>query len=299
MVRGGDGPVRFVAGILGVLLLASYLGALHPVGDSLAVIRVPLALLTALAVIWTVWPPVLRWPVALGLLGLVAWHLLARVPTGAASDHDFTLYQQNLLFDRKDAGAFLEAIAKRAPDFVTLQEVSDANLSILVALAKSHPHQHHCPLNPWVGEAVLSRHPKVPGSEFCSDPDGLAGMQVETPFGPIWLVSVHLRWPWPHGQAAQVDGVLPFLDALEGHVILAGDFNAVAWSHTLRRMARASGTERIGPHLHSFARLPVPVHIGIDHVLTTPTYAQEVRRTPLLGSDHYGLFARLTRPRHD
>jgi endonuclease/exonuclease/phosphatase (EEP) superfamily protein YafD len=290
--------LRSLSILSGLVLLASFLGGLHPAGDSLAVFRVPLLVATALLLIWTDWPKWVRWPLAGGLIAVLGWHVAMRLDRDTP-EQDVTLYQQNLLFDRSETEAFRSQLTALSPDFITLQEVSKANLPFYESLWEAYPAHHHCPVTIWLGEAVLSRHPMVPGTAFCSEPDGLAGMQVETPRGRVWLVSVHLRWPYPHTQAQQVDGLLPYLERLEGPVIMAGDFNAVAWSHTLRRMGRASGTKRVGRHIHSFARLPAPIHLGIDHVLTTPPpegAQQSVSRMPLLGSDHHGIFARLALP---
>ncbi|MEY8837495.1 endonuclease/exonuclease/phosphatase family protein, partial [Cribrihabitans sp. XS_ASV171] len=147
-----------------------------------------------------------------------------------------------------------------------------------------------CPFAAVGGVAVLSRFPKVPGSETCVAMQGLAAMRVETPLGKVTLASIHLHWPWPHGQAAQVDRLLPVLEALPRPVILAGDFNAVGWSHSVARIARATGNERIGPHAGSFVLPHVPYPVTIDHVLA-PGGAAEVM--PRLGSDHFGVLARV------
>lgn len=286
--------VQIVA-VLGLLLvLAGFGGALHPLGDSLAVFRLGLVVGTVLAVIWTPWSKALRWPLALAGIGLVAYHLHARQPE-TLGPGDVTLYQQNLLSNRAQDEAFLAQVAKDAPDVLTLQEVSQRNRALLAGLSEAYPHQHICPLGDHLGEAVLSRWPVVADTAFCTDRDGLAGMLVEAPQGRFWLVSVHLSWPFPQDQAGQVGQLMDRLQQLGDSlypVVMAGDFNAVAWSWTLRRMARASGTQRIGPQLHSFTGMPVPMHLGIDHVLTTSGRGSVVQMPPL-GSDHHGLLARI------
>ncbi len=282
----------------GAALAASWGGALHPLGDSLAVIRVPLAVVFALAVIWAAWPRRVRWPLAgLALWAIGAIALPRMIPLGTVSDHDLSLYQQNLLYNRRDDAAWLDSVARHDPDVITLQEVSGRNLALLDSLAAAYPTQVACPFRAVGGVAVLSRLPAVPGTAICAGGDGLAAVQVETAFGPVWLVSLHLHWPWPYGQPEQVARLLPVLQGLEGHVILAGDFNAVAWSHTLRRIEAASGTTRIGPWAPTFHTPPYGIPLEIDHVLTGPAHAQEVVVLPKHGSDHNGVLALLTRPR--
>ncbi len=306
MCRSDDGKVsaltvlvKAVAILAGLAVLVGFAGKWHPIGDSLAVFRVEFTVTCALATIWSDGSRLIRWGITVLCLGLFTTHVVKSVQWGT-SDFDFTLYQQNLLFNRSDDGAgVLEVVRQRLPDFVTFQEVSVTNRPILDALRPDYPSQHLCPLGDALGEAVLSRHPKIEGSGFCSARDGLAGMQVETPFGPVWVVSVHLSWPWPKGQADHVKQVLPYLKTLDGPIVMAGDFNAVAWSYTLRQVQSASGTKRVGPYRASFHLPVIGLPIGIDHVLTTPGYAQTVSRLDKNGSDHHGLWAELSRPSHD
>ena len=281
--------VIFVAAVLGAALAGGFLGALHPLGDSLAVFRVPLAVLFGLVVIWTRWPRALRWPLAglvLVLLGWNAW--MAWKPQAAGA---LVLYQQNLLRTRTETATWLDAVRASNADVVTLQEVSLENRPLLEALRDRYPHQQYCPFETTFGEAVLSRLPVEAGSGWCSQPDGVAGLRVLTDEGPVWILSLHLNWPWPHGQAPQVEALLPALEALQGPVIAAGDFNAVAWSHTVRLVGRAVGSQRIGRQRATFDLLWIGLPVGIDHVLGPAGGAVAV--LPKLGSDHHGVLGRL------
>ncbi|CUH80052.1 endonuclease/exonuclease/phosphatase family protein [Tropicibacter naphthalenivorans] len=272
-----------LAVVLGALVAASYGGAWHPVGDSLAVFRREFVIGFALALIWTGWPAWVRWPLAglaVAWLGAFVW--ASRPDTPGAG---YVLYQQNLLHNRADSAEWLSRVRVEEPDFLTLQEVSPANLAMLSGLER-YVNAVHCPLGR-MGEMVMTRHPVVAGSGFCSKRDGIAAVQVDLPEGPVWVVSLHLSWPWPHGQAAQVDQILPALRRISGPVILAGDFNSVAWSHTVARVGAATDARRIGPVLGTFD-LPL-IKIGIDHVLTSGSGTVQVM--PKLGSDHHGLRA--------
>lgn len=279
---------------LALLVAVGYTGAFHPAGDSFAVFRLPLVVLLALTVIWTPWSRRIRWSVALiclGVLGQAAWNGVNRTTPEA----DFTLLQHNLLFKRSDSADWLAHVADLNPDFMTLQEVSVSNMTLIDQLRDSHPYRQHCPVREHLGETVLSRYPMVAGTGFCSTRDGLAGMQVETPKGRIWLVSLHVSWPWPYGQAPQIAQILPHLEKLNGPVILAGDFNAVAWSHAVDRIGRAFGGTRMGAWVNTFDLPKIGLPVGIDHVLATPEhFAVSVTAQPRLGSDHKGLLARVT-----
>lgn len=292
-VRDVQFIVKAIAWMAGLALAVGVGGAVHPMGDSWAVFRVEIAVVFALSVIWTDWSKQIRWGLAGLVFGLLGWHVL-QSRAAALVQSDLTLFQQNLLFDRADGGApILAMIQKTAPDFIVFQEVSDRNRPILKQLRGDYPFQQDCPLASNLGEAVLSRHPMVAGTGFCSRRDGLAAMQVRTPDGPVWIGSVHLSWPWPKGQAAQVDQILPDMARLTGPAVLAGDFNAVAWSHTVARIGAATGTTRRGPFRATF-HLPVfGLPVGLDHVLTSPDFSAMVQRTPKAGGDHHGSLTHL------
>lgn len=288
--------VIWVAGALGLLIGLGYLGALHPAGDSFAVFRLPLVIVFALVVIWAPWPRRLRWPLAGLAMAVLAPQAHDRLfPSRLPDGGGLTLYQQNLRFDRDGFDAWLELVARTRPDLITLQEVSGRNKPVLARLAATHPHQHYCDFATVGGVALLSRFPMIEGQTRCAERDGLAAMQVATPSGPVWAVSLHLHWPWPYRQAAQLDRLIPVLDTMDAPVLIGGDFNAVACSHTLRRVARATGTMPARSAASTFALPRIGLPVAIDHVLVPHGWATELRTMPRAGSDHHGLLARVDR----
>lgn len=292
MVSGLDRLVKSVAAGLGLLALASWGGPLHPAGDTLSVLRVPLLVLAALAVIWTAWPRRLRWPAA-GLC-LLALGQVGGMKLYAPAPGPFTVYQKNLWYGNPQAEALASEIIAQAPDVVTLQEVSAGNRRVLDLLRPGYPHQHLCTSHGW-SVAVLSRHPVVAGETLCSQGRGLAGLRVSLPEGPVWVLSVHLLWPWPHGQRPQADRIEALVTGLEGPVVLAGDFNMMPWGSDVRRLVRATGVRRAGPLAPTYwlrpFDLPLALPLPLDQVYATGGGAASVR--PLLGSDHAGVLARV------
>ena len=143
------------------------------------------------------------------------------------------------------------------------------------------------------GLALASRFPPVPDSRICQAEDGLLAVQVITPEGPVWLVSIHLHWPYPIDQAAQVKRIVPVLEKLTGPVILAGDFNMVPWSYTMTRIEDATRTQRVGRTNGTFL-LEDRMMLPIDHVLVPSACGGDVSTLDLLGSDHHGVLASLS-----
>ena len=277
-----------------LLLLAGFGARLHPAGDTIGVFRVPLAVITMAGalVLWRPLPATL--PVALIAAAALVPHLPGPAPEEPAEPM-LTLYQQNLLYSRTDHAAFVGEIRRQAPDVITLQEVSEQNVAIIDALSDLYPHRKFCPVGDRFGEAVLSRLPIEGDSVDCLPGGSLALLRVRTEAGPVWIGSVHLNWPWPRGQAREVDKLLPVLEGLEGPVLLAGDFNAVPWSHTVRRMARAIGARRAGPGGASFVLPFIHLPVTIDHIVAPEGFDGGAKVMPRLGSDHRGVFAWLDR----
>jgi len=287
-IAGGAALIALAA------VLAGYGGALHPAGDSLAVFRVPLALLGGLALL--IWRP--RGAATVAGLAVVALAVLPRlwalspVQAGpAAQTLGLTVYQKNLLFTLRDPAAVVADIRAHAPDIVTLQEVSARNRAVLAALRADYPYQQYCNFRAVGGTAVLSRWPAVPGSAFCDQ--GLSGLQVETPAGMVRAMSLHLGWPWPHGQAEQISELTPLLRGLDGPTVIGGDFNAVAWSHALARVEVASGTRRAGHEVATFALPYGGMGVAIDHVLASGAAPGMIEVLDRLASDHRGVLARV------
>ncbi|MBM2322707.1 MULTISPECIES: endonuclease/exonuclease/phosphatase family protein [Marivita] len=277
--------MSIVAALLCAAFVGGFAGALHPLGDSLAVFRVPIAVVFALWVIWSPWPAWIRWSIAvmcLAAMGQIVAQKYVSHPEGP-----ITIYQKNLLFQNDQVAALAADIRATRPDIVTLQELTSRNAPLVRDLRAEYPHQASCALVEWARVAILSRWP-VEG-EICLEGQGLVGIQVMSPDGPFWAFSLHAFWPWPHGQADQLNTILPMLGDLEEPVVIAGDFNMVPWSYALRSIERSIGGTRAGPLFSTLTKMGAP--LPIDHVYA-PGGGQAVAR-PLLGSDHSGVLAKV------
>ncbi len=285
----------FLALIPFALLIGSALGPIHPVGDSLAVFRFHIGLITL---------------VSAGLLFLLKWRktalgagILSVAAVGAiwwgyqpqptSIETPFTLYQKNLFFLSKNAGKMERDIRAKSPDFVTFQEANRAHEQLLTTLSDEYPSSHYCGKSRVAGTAVASKFKVIEGNKICSSKTGFTAMQLETPAGNIWLVSIHLSWPFPHNQAEHVARITQELASLKGKIVLAGDFNMVPWSHTMAQIETATRTARVGQVNGTF-RLLDTIDLPIDHVLAPTNCLGEVTTLDLLGSDHHGVLARFT-----
>lgn len=281
--------IVFAMALAGLAIALGYLGALHPVGDSLAIGRG----LAAFALI------VLA---GLGLLaGLMRWVSLAALVVAAVSGGpivlgyvwqgppgSLALYQKNMFYRNAELAALEADIRAAAPLALTLQEVSVPNLALLEGLKDILPHQLHCP-DQGRGSAVATALLPVPGQTVCAA--GLAAMQVQRGETRLWIVSVHLYWPWPYRQAEHADELLPILSGLDGPIVMGGDFNMVRWAATVRALAAASRVQPVGVIGGTFIRFSPWLPLPIDHVFAPGGGRVDFRGA--LGSDHLGILAQV------
>lgn len=275
------------------------LGAgLHPIGDSFAVFRGYVAVMLVAGGLGLVvsGPRVAGMPAA--LLGAAVFLTLdfLRLPGQAGARQDalpYTLYQKNILASNPTPGALLDDILARDPDVVTLQEVHPRQGAIVEGLRQVYPAGIDCSFITGGKVSVYARWPLIEGTSACDW--GMARMQVRAPDGPLWVIGLHLHWVYPYENAVQVAELVPVLEGLAGPKVLGGDFNNTPWSRGLGDIARAGGMERLGPTRISLVKLAGTLRVPIDHVLVTGGEGS-VRRLPLLGSDHRGIWARFALP---
>ena len=270
-----------------LILLLAVFSFLHPIGDSFAVIQIPLAMFGLLFAVlaWPAWLRVLLAAVAGLALVQVGLTYMEREPAGPVK-----IYQKNLLQSNNRTPEVLRDLRAIDPEVVTLQEMSTQLFDSWKAEADNYTTRHFCANSHGVGSAILTKWPEVAGSGFCHADGKFAALQVKTPEGPLWLVSLHLNWPWPYEQGWQVPLITRDLLGLGGPILIGGDFNNMPWSSAVTRIAEAAGGRRAGgvkPTLYLFS-LPMP----IDNVIAPGGGRIETR--PTFCSDHLGLVGRVS-----
>lgn len=296
--------IRALAALAGLVVIGGALGRLAGPFDSLALLRVPAAVVLLLCV------PALRGRARRLLAGGLAVAALASWGAGlvpGSGGADLLLYQKNVFFRNQTPDLLVGDILDSGAEVVTLQELSAQARQVKEALAASYPFVHACNFRGWE-IAVLSRLPFSDAAPVCSRARGMAAVQVDTRAGPAWVASVHQPWPWPHGGWDRSLELAGILDGLDGPVVVAGDFNTVPWSAAVRRVARAARGRVVGPAVGSlrvdaqraYQRRDMTgafdanlgwwaVPLPIDHVIAPGGGHRSLR--PLLGSDHHGLLA--------
>lgn len=278
---------------------AGFLGALHPAFDTLSHFRLHLSvLLLGLAFLWSF--RCSRMPsIGFALAGFAALVTcgpgLPLAGGGVRSGAPvYSLLSMNLYFLNSDPAAVVTMIRERRPDIAVLSEVSRPWLPHLAEVADILPNRYHCPEHRQAGGTmILTRFPIDSNATWCSFYAAFGTAPLTIDGARVEIGSVHLRWPWPASGPAQVTSLEPKLATLGPDALVAGDFNAVTWSHTLRRFARHGGLTvqgGIGPTwLHDALPSGLIAWIGfpIDNVMSKGRVRIVSARTlPPAGSDH-------------
>ena len=293
---------------IAALLSLSFLARLHPAFNSIAHFRghlaVLLGLLGLLLLMLGYWKEEI-----VGLVfaaaafsstsGSFSFPGMTKVHAALAPKDEnravYRLLQMNLRFDNQNPEMVLSLVGRTQPDVITFQEVSGKWIPSLDRLSAAYPYRVICPGRTRVGGvAVLSRRPFAEGvAGRCFGRGRLAIAPVNFGGQVADVAALHLGWPWPYWQWAEVDEVSGVLGTLNDTAILAGDFNAVGWSVTANRVAAAGAmtpVPSIGPTwLHRKLPNALRAWIGlpIDHVMVRgDVIVHSARTQAYAGSDH-------------
>lgn len=279
------------------LVLIGFSGRFFAPGDAAAVVRpqagallIPLA-----AALWLMTARLSAFfslTIAAIALGSVAPGFF--VSKTDCSEACLKLYQKNLLAKAWPRYSLADDIIASGAEIVTLQEVSDHNRKFMADMFNHFPTAVTCKFRPAQDVAVLTSLPAVGGSGFCLAEVGLAGIQVLAPNNQlIWVLSVHLEWPFPFDQYHQSQIIAERIANLEGPVLIAGDFNIVPWGGSLRRIKEAAGNYRLGAFRNTYRSGGFLLPLPIDTVLVPKGVTGTVELRPYMGSDHLGVLTNI------
>ena len=270
-------------------LVAGFLNRLHPALDSFAHFRLHLAVLLGLAAVALLatrfrGEGAVALLLAIGAFVATPGTALRELVLPEATAHQppsadravYRLLQVNARFDNAQPARLLSLIGRVRPDVVTVNEVSAMWRTRLALIAHAYPHTVFCEGRGAIGGvAILSRRPFSREAEpRCEDGGTLAIARVEFAGQTADIAALHLHWPWPFGQPAQVARLGPILAGLPETTLLAGDFNAVRWSRAVREIAQDGRLRRVGPASTTWLHHALPktlrssIGLGIDHVMS-------------------------------
>lgn len=277
-----------LAGLCALLWTLGFFGGWHPALDSFAILR--RGLFVAMVVCLVLAHLSRRWARVGGVAILGGAAVFWTAPTLAVSDQNhLSIYTKNLWHRNESPIDLAGEILQAAPDLVHFQEVSRRNQKILDLLAGELPFRASCPAEGNFWNVTMSRWPIDQESIGCARTGAILVAKIKSPTINFWSVNVHLRHPWPRNQWANLNHSTNVLGRISGPAVMAGDFNTVSWSAAASHLGELTGTTHVGPSRRTFSLSLVP--LPLDQI-----WAQEgtTQVRPQLGSDHFGLFGRVT-----
>lgn len=290
------------------LLVLSFLNSILPVADSVSHFRVHLLVLLCIPLL--AWGFMRRWRQFGGVvlfMGATTASLYNPLMLMNAFSSQLETYQLgqvkllqlNVSFQNENLKAIKSLVDEERPDFITFQEITARQQPLLQALLKEYPTQMTCKYSRAGDTTVLSKWPMVDAdvNSGCAEKSGFGWVRLKVRGQDVSIASVHLHWPFPYWQPEQVATILPLMAKIPGPVIVGGDFNAAAWSHSVTQIAKATKTlvasgvrfTQKTPVLGGHVVVPLP----IDHVLVPLSASTTIKVGPHIGSDHRPVIANI------
>jgi endonuclease/exonuclease/phosphatase (EEP) superfamily protein YafD len=217
-----------------------------------------------------------------------------------------SLLISNVLMDNRQSGRYLEIVRHYDPDIVIADETDDWWVEQLETLRRHYPFAVTYPLANTYGMSIYSKLPLLdPEIRFLVE-EHVPSIHTRVELRNKDQVMLHSLHPEPPHPARSKDTeerdaelLIVARQAAESTlpVIVAGDLNDVAWSHTTRLFQRISGLldPRVGRGMYNTFHAGYPlIRFPLDHIFHSADF-QLIRfeRGPTFGSDHFPVFIEL------
>lgn len=291
LVRAFEFPrLQTVGIILSWLLIATASGLIN---------EKPVVYFTVLAVICLIYQ--LNW--------LVPYTKLKSVElkdTESSDDPEISLLLMNVLMSNHNSDAFLNLVEVFQPDLVITLE-SDLWWQNKLNTLKNYPHRVQRPMDNLYGMHLYSKRPLVsPHIDYLVDddiPSICARVRLNDNL-TVRLHAIHPKPPAPGESETSLERDIELIvlastlkDSKEP-IIVAGDFNDVPWSHSVRQFRKISGLldPRVGRGFYNtFHTTRWYFRWPLDQFFTSSHFRVKLfKRLPHIGSDHYPLFLKLS-----
>lgn len=223
--------------------------------------------------------------------------------TNEESVGSFSLVTANVYINNSKSDALLEAISKVEPDLILLLEPDETFEKKCRVLEKTYKNHIKLPKDNTYGLLFYSKF-KITNYkvEHLTDPEvpSIFAKLLINDDVVLHFVGLHPRPPRPNEtDSDQRDGeLMKASHYIEDHssepLVVAGDLNDVAWSHTTRLFKRTSKVldPRVGRGMfNSFPTYFLPLRIPLDRVFhTSSLMLKSLKRLKDIGSDHFPIY---------
>ncbi len=223
---------------------------------------------------------------------------------GQSGGDDLKLMIFNVFMENNHCNDFLEQVREHNPDVVMAVETNQYWRQQLNSLEQTYENQVLVPLENTYGLLFYSRFPIVHKEVNFLVEDDIPSVyvQLQLPSGRIVdFHGVHPRPPAPGENDRSTERDVELIQIAKRTkdatrpVIVAGDLNDVAWSHTTRLFQRISGLldPRIGRGMfNTFHAKYWLLRWPLDHVFVSYHFKLiKISRLPNCGSDHFPILA--------
>lgn len=238
----------------------------------------------------------------------------ARAATSAdRPPNRLSMFVFNIRYDNRNADALLALVRETDPDVILLVEPTNWWDENLAPLEAAYPYTIRQPQENHYGLLLYSRLELLePEIRFLVDPEVPSirtGLRLRSGV-PVVLYGLHPKPPGlkrpqdaeredSNQRDAELITIAKEVASLEDlPVVVAGDFNDVAWSHTTRLFQRVSGLldPRIGRGLYNtYSTRSRLSRYPLDHLFATDDFRLvELRRLDDVGSDHFPMLVVLS-----
>lgn len=226
---------------------------------------------------------------------------------GPADTTHISLMIANVLQTNTEYHRLLAAVEQYQPDLLLTTE-SDARWQVaLKPLEGSYPFRVAIPLSNTYGMHLYSRRPLADTQvRYLLEPD-IPSIRTRLQLGSgewVTLFAVHPRPPVPgesndsRERDAEIIMVAQEARKVEGGVMVAGDFNDVAWSKTTALFQEVSGLldPRRGRGFYNTFHAKYPIfRWPLDHIFISSHFKLvSMERTKSIGSDHFPIYVKLS-----
>jgi len=226
--------------------------------------------------------------------------------TAANDDRSISLFISNVEQKNDSFQLVIDKVRKYKSDLVITTESDERWGNALAAIKDEYPHSVEVPLNNTYGMHLFSRLPLREASVrylITSDIPSIS-TEIQLRSGEwIHLFIVHPRPPFPteddDTKERDAELVLVGREArkLDGPVIIAGDFNDVAWSATTELFQEVSGLidPRRGRGFYNTFHAKWPIfRWPLDHIFHSQHFQLlHIEKGDKVNSDHFPMFVKL------
>lgn len=234
-----------------------------------------------------------------------AWQIESLPSLADNKSRSFSLIVINVLQGNEESHRLLEIVDKKSPDMVFVLEVNERWMKDLAPLESKYRFRLQQAQDNTYGLALYSKLPlENPEIRFLIEPEvpSIRTVVILPSGDRIEVYGLHPRPPnQKAGPTTERDAeLIQVAKTVRGGstpVVVMGDLNDVAWSHTTRLFRRVSGLldPRVGRA--PFATFPVQLpffRFPLDYVFHSASFTlNSLERLETIGSDHFPIFVSL------